>query len=585
MSDFEVTNSAGGFKLKLSRGEQMCLLAFDLADRPTDDFAGFGIEVKAPGQADFVPLMNRLAFDAGAYQATPLNGSRNFSSLDNPFQKFRWLHFPWNPLSGDYAYRVTPMFMPGFAGGDRTLKAGAPITETIGLCDADYDAMDIGFTRNFASSQAYAESFGNNPNIIPSLASQGLSFHKLPPIPDAVTSRPRDVYDWLGFKAKRLIFEFLASAQADPTLKLDVFAYDFNEPDILGMLLPLGNRLRIIIDDSKTHAGPTEAETQAAAQLAAAGAAVRRTHFRRLQHNKVLIARDAQGKALKVLCGSTNFSFRGLYIQANNVLVFTAPDVAALFAQAFDIAFVDPSKLIMDPLSHIRNVVSLTNAPAGQFAFSPHRDSSVSLSPVAGAIDGASSSVLFSIAFLNMDKEGPVRLAINRLMERPLFSYGVVDKDSGLQLTKPDGSESIVDFQYLSDHSPEPFKSEWTGGNGIHLHHKFVVTDFNQPTAKVFSGSSNLANGGEQENGDHLIEIDDRKIATVYAIEALRMFDHLHFRSAMKAAGVHPDTGAGKDPNHAMTLALPAPVSGCTPAAFIAERKCRWSNIRRASMA
>jgi hypothetical protein len=52
----------------------------------------------------------------------------------------------------------------------------------------------------------------------------------------------------------------------------------------------------------------------------------------------------------------------------------------------------------------------------------------------------------------------------------------------------------------------------------------------------VFTGSSNLAEGGEQANGDSLIMIEDRVFATVYAIEALKIFDHYSFRDKMKAA-------------------------------------------------
>ena len=62
------------------------------------------------------------------------------------------------------------------------------------------------------------------------------------------------------------------------------------------------------------------------------------------------------------------------------------------------------------------------------------------------------------------------------------------------------------------------------------VHHKFLVTDFNGDRPTVFTGSSNLADGGEKDNGDHLIRIEDRKIAIAYAIEALRLFDHFHFR-------------------------------------------------------
>jgi phosphatidylserine/phosphatidylglycerophosphate/cardiolipin synthase-like enzyme len=56
--------------------------------------------------------------------------------------------------------------------------------------------------------------------------------------------------------------------------------------------------------------------------------------FIKLQHNKVLIVKSGDG-AQKVLFGSTNFSFRGLYIQANNALVVYAPQAAQLFEQCF----------------------------------------------------------------------------------------------------------------------------------------------------------------------------------------------------------------------------------------------------------
>lgn len=52
----------------------------------------------------------------------------------------------------------------------------------------------------------------------------------------------------------------------------------------------------------------------------------------------------------------------------------------------------------------------------------------------------------------------------------------------------------------------------------------------------MFTGSSNLAPSGEKDNGDHLIMIEDQKIATAYVIEAIRVFDHLQFRQRMQDA-------------------------------------------------
>jgi hypothetical protein len=56
----------------------------------------------------------------------------------------------------------------------------------------------------------------------------------------------------------------------------------------------------------------------------------------------------------------------------------------------------------------------------------------------------------------------------------------------------------------------------------------------------VFTGSSNLADGGEQANGDNLIAIYDRAIATMYGVEAIRLVDHFQFRASLQKAKAKP---------------------------------------------
>ena len=538
---FENVGTRNSLSVKLWRGERMCLVGMDVSS-PEPDFVGFSIEVKEPGAAAYAPLKNRLNFAYGEPAETAVNGFRNFDSTLAPFQKFRWLHFPHNPQGGDYLYRVTKQHMRP----DGTLVGGDQVADlNLSLDPHVYDQyLDVGFTRSFASSQAYAEQFGNNPNVIPADPAKGLSFQKL----------QGDVYKWLGFEAYDLIFGILNEVANDPSKSIDVLAYDFNEPDILAALVKCGDRVRAVIDDSGSHAPAQSAESLAAAQLqASAGAAsVRRMHFTSLQHNKVLIVKK-DGAPFKVLFGSTNFSFRGLYIQANNALVFYSPDAANLFARAFDLAFAGGQGFAADPLAGKWNLVQPGGAPLAHFCFSPHTDSDLSLGPVGAAIDQASSSVFFAIAFLNQIRSGPTRAAIDRLATRSVFSYGIVDREGGLEVLKPDGSVGLVDFAYLADKAPEPFKTEWSGGAGIHQHDKFVVTDFNLPSAKVFTGSSNLSPSGETGNGDNLVMIEDQRVATSYALESLRIFDHLQFRGRMQAS-------AGN--LAALTLAKPTALSG-----------------------
>lgn len=529
MNDFANQTSKDGFNFKLWRGERMTLLGFDI-DAPEADFVGFSVEVEAPGSGEFVPLRNRIAFAYDRPVREAVDGFRNFDSRDAPFQKFRWIHFPFDPRDGSYRYRVTKRHMPS----EGRLVSGTSQTLDLSLKQVTFDDfVDIGFTRNFASSQAYVEQFGNNSDIIPDKAADGLNFEKL----NLKNSSGVGVYEWLGFEAYHHIFQFLDDALADPELTIDVMAYDLNEPDIVSRLELFGDRLRAIIDDSDDHGASSSPESVAAKRLrkSAGRSAVTRTHFKNLQHHKIFVTRRA-GIPERVLCGSTNFTFRGIYIQANNVMVFYDAKVASIFGRMFDLAFEDADGFRSNEFAKTWHAALSPGKPSMHLCFSPHSQTDLSLNPIRAAIDQATSSVFYSVAFLSQIRSGPTLEAFERLMKRPVFSYGTVDRRGGLELRKPDGTVGLVDFAFLAKNAPEPFASEWSGGQGRNIHNKFVVTDFSLPSAKVFTGSSNFSPNGEAGNGDHLIMIEDQKIATAYAIEAARIFDHLQFRNRMRDA-------------------------------------------------
>jgi phosphatidylserine/phosphatidylglycerophosphate/cardiolipin synthase-like enzyme len=106
----------------------------------------------------------------------------------------------------------------------------------------------------------------------------------------------------------------------------------------------------------------------------------------------------------------------------------------------------------------------------------------------------------------------------------------------GIDFQKPDGKVKVVHPAALSGNLPEPFKSEPTGGGGNRMHHKFLVIDFDKPSARVYLGSYNFSVTADGKNGENLLLIRDRRIAVSYMIEALRIFDHHHFRVAQQEA-------------------------------------------------
>lgn len=533
-AEFQVAgaNANALFKLTVHRGDGMALLAMNWKQgTPPDDFVGFGIEYREPNGDRFYPLKNRLAFADAAGSLNP----NQLSTLQSPIQKFRWVHFPRNAdLLGDFTYRVTPVFM----GADDSLSYGEAQTVAIELRRETYPGvLNIAFTRGFVSSQAFVdfyESAGPISTLLPATADAGLDF--VPTHPKAAKALA-----WMGFEARQAILDVLDAAIADKNANVCVIAYDLNEPEIVSRLKKLRRRLRIIVDDSDAHGEAGSAETKAAGELAgtAGDANVRRQHVLNLQHNKVVVVDGPTGQT--VACGSTNFSWRGFYVQNNNALVLQGATAVAAYRAAFEAYWQGPPKSFGDTPSAGWTDLGLPGIDA-RVAFSPHSASNALLATIAEDVgQHTTSSLLFSLAFL-YQTPGPVLDAIKAVTARDdVFVYGISDrKVGGFDFVQPDGNVAPVYPSQLRKGVPPPFSAEPTGGGGIRMHHKFVVIDFDKPTARLYLGSYNFSSPADTKNGENLLRIRDRRIAVSYMIEALRICDHYQFRvsqGAYKKAG------------------------------------------------
>ena len=327
-----VTVNQQGLRVVGYPGDGAALLAMSLDDNLPGDaagtFAGFAIHRTVQGEQE-EPLFNRLNFSYAVTSSTTPEQRKWFSSADAPFQKFRWVDVPPQGFGKPIAYRVVAMY---FKGATRQLRAGPEARLTLQPCVHAHSRLQIAFTRAFASSQAYADRFKNG-GIRP--AKKSVDFD---------TTDYQEKYAWLGGNARKALFGFLDECLADTSSRIDVFAYDLDEPDFIRRLQAIAAqkiegkcRLRAVLDDASLHTKSGAIEVKAAKLLkAAAGASnVKQGHFSRFQHHKMILKRDASGKAQSVLFGSMNFSLPGVYIQANNVLRFDYPGTADYFARAF----------------------------------------------------------------------------------------------------------------------------------------------------------------------------------------------------------------------------------------------------------
>jgi hypothetical protein len=532
-------SSSGGLTLKTYQGDRAVLLSFNLDQPPSPDFAGFAIKITDPGgRSEY--LKNRLSFEQSVTAQTtmPQREAIRTPSDRAPFQKFRWLWVPAEVKPGTYTIEVTAMFLDP-SGSALQLRPGPSTAVSLEMqpSPSSFPDYELGFTRGYLSSQYYAERFKNAP-IEPS-----------PPTFDYDTQPYQAQYRLLGGHAREIVFRVLQETLADPSLSLDVFAFDFNEPDIIHLLGQLGPRLRLILDNSKEHTTSHAPEVGALAAMrhTAGESNVVVGHFRRFAHDKIFIQKK-NGTPVKVLTGSANFSVRGLYVQANNVMLVANPQVAQLYENVFDDVFTNMKGFSATDLAQQWFDFSAPVIPPVSASFAPHKTAEISLRRVADAIKNARSSVLFAV--MNVGGGGPVLDELRTLDKRAgLFFYGVVQSSAGdLKIHKPgDAHGQVVDFGFLKGKVSGPFQAEYSGGRGQVIHHKFVVVDFNDADPMVFAGSSNLASGGETSNGDNLLMLTDPAIVTAYAIEAIRLFDHYHFRMAWKNSTAHKPLQLSQD--------------------------------------
>lgn len=548
-----VTRSKGSFRVKAYRGDAKTLLAFNLDEQGAKGLAGFTIQTQPSGKTAYY-LLNQLQFKYPSRHAQDSNEPPN-STINAPIHKFRWVHVPGSfhqgiePVMGDYTYTVTPRYFDP-KGSLLPVDPKLSVSVVVKVAPFQKAELEVGFTRGFTQSQAFVHHFGAKALIRPkgdellfdTTAQSGANAA-------GAKYTYADEYRWLGYTARDHIFELLDSVIGNKSLRLDMFAYDLNEPDVIQRLLTLAKqgRVRLILDNAALHHSATapkpedEIETlfNAAVKKGSAAGIVRGS-FNRYAHDKVMIVSDAKGP-LRVLTGSTNFSVTGLYVNSNHVLVFHDRVVAAKYSEVFENAWINQAKrgtFQPSPLAASAFPFDSKATPKTEITFAPHP------SPVANQMLGdiaqriatesegkdVKNSVFFAVMQLDTGT-GPVLPALTKLHSaQNIFSYGISDTTSGIRFYAPRNKNGVlVTGKPTRTKLPPPFDQVPGVGIGHQIHHKFIVCGFNTKAAVVYCGSSNLTAGGEEANGDNLLAIHDADIATVFTIEAVALIDHFDF--------------------------------------------------------
>src|SRR5438876_473592 len=101
-------------------------------------------------------IENRLNYTVPVHAATTPQQRPWTSSKDAPIQKFHWVHFPSEIDPGTYRYEVTARYCQ-----NSSLVDGPKAAVSVQLAPQKDSKFELGLTRGYISSQAYASKFAN----------------------------------------------------------------------------------------------------------------------------------------------------------------------------------------------------------------------------------------------------------------------------------------------------------------------------------------------------------------------------------------------------------------------------------------
>ena len=382
--------------------------------------------------------------------------------------------------------------------------------------------------------------------------------------------------------------------------------YELTDPELVPLLEGLGGRLHLILstagDPTKTDpAWDTENHDSRVALHATAGEMIDRlfNNNARIGHNKFMVHVGADGKAKRVLTGSTNWTDTGLCTQSNNSIISTSVSLAGHYLDYWKLLVADTATFPVqaDTSTPNRNVQKqpLRTADAQPYPADDLADGVVArqwrspntvavsktdsspppadLTDVFALMRAAKEAILF-LTFMPSPEgtKSVIDMAIELGKENPdLLVQGAISSPLAIpnytpstkggpklpapSVFSPEGAPKVLTIRAAAiDAHYGDFEPELLSAGFAIIHDKIVVIDPFSPDCVVVTGSHNLGFKASYANDDNLVIIQgNRPLAEAYAIHVLDVFEHYRFRAVLEqrerdriAAG-----GPAEDPNAA----------------------------------
>ncbi len=543
----------------------LVLLAMDWPDgEQRQDFLGFAIK-RTPGFQDLKTLIhepfswlpNRLGF-AGP----PKKGDPDFPSNEAPIQKFMW----WDArLEGLKIGQPIDYEISAVTGTANHHVVDTTTTTKLTINIPEHVEFGIGtwFNRAVMSSQAFSRKV------------EALDLKGQPPSPQQALS----LREWLADGMEKPVPEFIAKANS-------LVGAIYHLTDNLWIIPALQNvmstaEIALVYDsniekDQKTKEplpNPNDAAITALGNVKFWG-----RNKTNIMHNKYLVAghkltEKTSQQAVRLSCGSANYTTEGLTSQANLIHTFESSELANLFYKRFQLLSPNPTLgATAKGGTGWSKTVSVGDAGIRLF-FSPEsgkpgETDSISIETIVQAVHGAHSSVVFCL-FTPTDKElrdacfavgdagkmmfGLVNHIAQKVPETKPTSTGKIPADQIAALEiyhRSRDKKDVIDAEYFDPNAvPAGFDVEMNLFPGerppsyppVIIHHKFIVIDAETDSPTIYTGSANMSGNSVFNNDENLLEIKGSpRLARIYLAEFMRLYEHYRARAryiAFKKSG------------------------------------------------
>jgi phosphatidylserine/phosphatidylglycerophosphate/cardiolipin synthase-like enzyme len=280
---------------------------------------------------------------------------------------------------------------------------------------------------------------------------------------------------------------------------IHIASFEFDLTPVAEALIAAHNRgvdVRWVTDDEYGLEADLEPGHGQFKMLQDAGIEVRSDSRTALMHNKFWIFDGAI-----LWTGSTNITKNGIFVQNNNTIVFSSPELAAIYEREFQEMWngqfgpKSPSQLNEQSL--------VLNGTSIRVVFTSEDPALESL--IIPMVRNANSSIRF-LAFSFTDF--PLADAMIQRSQQGVNVAGVIDK------TQSGGQGSELGTLFCAN---IPVRQD---GNPQFMHSKIIIID----DRYVITGSLNFSTSAEESNDENVIVIDNPDIARLYVQDFDRVY-------------------------------------------------------------